>query len=296
MAKKYHGVYAVVCTPFDSNGRFDEAALRKHIRYLVDECRIHSIIPAGSTGEFAFLTREERQQVVAVTIDEVKQKLPVFVGAAACSTAETIGNAQAAQESGADGVMVVPAYYGHLSQDELYYHFSALAQNVDCPIILYNNPGASGSDMLPPLIERLAKYKNVEAIKESSGIMQRVTDIMRRCGDEIEVLCGCDTLVLEMFAMGVEGWVAAPANILAKQCVRLYELAVEQKDFERARALYYKILPVMDLFEGTGKYVQLAKAGLQLMGRSIGEPRKPLLPPEPELVSQLKHLLDDLAE
>ena len=296
MAKKYHGVYAVVCTPFDSTGQFDEAALRRHIRFLVDDCRVHSIIPAGSTGEFATLTKEERKHVVAVTVNEVKKNLPVYVGAASCSTAETIEYAQTAQDLGADGVMVVPPYYGHLSQDELYYHFSTLAQNVDCPIILYNNPGTSGSDILPPLVERLAKYKNIEAIKESSGIMQRVCDIMRRCGDEIEVLCGCDTLVLEMFAIGVEGWVAAPANILAKQCVRLYELAVEQKDFERARELYFKILPVMDLFEGTGKYVQLAKAGLQLIGRNIGEPRKPLLPPEPELVSQLKNMLDDLAE
>lgn len=286
MTKKYRGVFAVACTPFDPSGRVDAAALRRHIRYLVDECKVHGVIPVGSTGEFAFQSKEERNHVIAVTLDEVKKKVPVFAGAASCSTEETIEYAQAAQSLGADGVMVVPSYYGHLSQDELYYHYSTLAQNIDCSIIVYNNPGTSGSDILPPLVERMAAFKNIEAIKESTGIMQRVTDIMRRCGDKIEVLCGCDTLVMEMFAVGVEGWIAAPANILGKQCVRLYELMIEQKDLASARELYYKMLPVLDMFEGTGKYVQLAKAGLQLMGRGIGEPRKPLLPADPELVSR----------
>jgi 4-hydroxy-tetrahydrodipicolinate synthase len=206
MVNKYRGVFAVACTPFDSQGRVDEMALRRHIRFLIDECKVHSIIPVGSTGEFAFLTKEERNRVVAVTLDEVGKQVPVFAGAAACSTAETIEYAQTAQRLGANGVMVVPSYYGHLSQEELNYHYSTLARNVDCSIILYNNPGTSGSDMLPPLVERLAEFKNIEAIKESTGIMQRVTDIMRRCGDQIEVLCGCDTLVMEMFAMGVDGW------------------------------------------------------------------------------------------
>lgn len=294
MTKKFRGVFAVTCTPFDELGRLDLVALRRHIRYLVDECKVQGIIPVGSTGEFAFQTKEERNQIVATTIAEVNRQVPVFAGAAACSTAETIDYAQTAQSLGADGVMVVPSYYGHLDQEELYYHFSTLARNVDCPIILYNNPGTSGSDMLPPLVERLAAYKNIAAIKESSGIMQRVADIMRRCGDQIEVLCGCDTLVLEMFTMGVEGWVAAPANVIGKQCVQLYELMVVKQDMEKARELYFKLLPIMDLFEGTGKYVQLAKAGLQHMGRGIGDPRKPLLPAEPELVGQLKELLTGL--
>jgi 4-hydroxy-tetrahydrodipicolinate synthase len=296
MTKKYRGVFAVTCTPFDSQGNVDEAALRRHIRYLLDDCKVHSIIPVGSTGEFAFQTKEERNRVVAVTVDEVQKKVPVIAGAASCSTAETIEYAQSAQKLGTDGVMVVPSYYGHLSQEELYYHFSTLATNIDFPIIVYNNPGTSGSDILPPLVERLAQFKNIEAIKESTGIMQRVTDIMRRCGDQIEVLCGCDTLTYEMFTVGVEGWVAAPANVIGKQCVKLYELMVEQKDYAKARELWYKMLPVTEMFENTGKYVQLAKAGLQVMGRGIGEPRKPLLPAEPELVCELQALLENLAE
>jgi 4-hydroxy-tetrahydrodipicolinate synthase len=294
MDKKYKGVYTVVCTPFDQQGELDGAALRRHIRWLVDDCRVHGIIPCGSTGEFAFLTEAERKQVVAITVDEVKQRLPVVAGAAACSTRETIMYSRCYQGLGVDAVMVVPPYYGHLSQEELYYHYATLAGAIDLPIVVYNNPGTSGSDILPSTLARLAEFGNIVAVKESTGVMQRVVEIMQRCGDQFEVLCGCDTLVMEMFAMGVEGWIAAPANVAAKRCVEMYELMVVQKDFAKAWELYSQLRPLMDLFESSGLYVQLAKAGLEMMGRSIGLPRKPLLPPSEELKASLKAILDTL--
>lgn len=190
--------------------------------------------------------------------------------------------------------MVVSPYYGSVSQNELYEHFSTLARSISIPIIVYNNPGTSGNDILPPLLARLAEFENIVAVKESSGVMQRVSEIMRLCGDKIEVLCGCDTLVLEMFQMGVEGWVAAPANVIGELCVQLYRVAVEQKDFEKARDLYFRVLPLMDLFESSGQYVQLAKAGLAMLGMPIGNPRKPLLPPEPQLLEELRGILQTL--
>jgi len=294
MEKKYRGVFAVTCTPFDGKGDLDELALRKHIRYLIDTCGVHSIISNGSTGEFAFMTEAERTRVMEITLDEVNQKVPVIIGAAACSTRETIQNAQRAKDAGADGVMVVSPYYGSLSQEELYQHFATLAQSVSIPIIVYNNPGTSKSDILPATVARLAEFDNIVAIKESSGEMQRVSEIMRRCGDKIEVLCGCDTLVLEMFQMGIEGWIAAPANLIGELCVELFDLAVKQKDFNRAKELYYKILPLTSLFESSGKYVQLAKAGLMMRGMSIGEPRKPLLLPDSQLQEELRAILDSL--
>lgn len=292
MNKKILGVYAVACTAFDKEGNFDEAAYRRHIRYLVDTCKVYGIVPAGSTGEFAFLTREERSRVVQAAIDEVAKKVPVFAGSAACATSETISYCQMAEKMGADGVMVVSPYYGHLSQEELYQHFASVAQNIDLPIILYNNPGAAGSDVLPATLERLAKFEQIAAVKESTGIMQRVTDIMRMCGNQVQVLCGCDTLPLEMFAMGVEAWVAAPANVIGKQCVEMYQQAVVKKDYVKARELYYEILPLMDLFETTGQYVQLAKAALEMMGMPVGKPRPPLLPPGADLLITLKEQLE----
>lgn len=294
MPNKYKGVFTVLCTAFDENGNVDQAALRRHIRWLVDDCKVDGLIPCGSTGEFAFLTEQERKQVVGITVDEVKKQVPVIAGSAACATAEVIEYAQHYQELGVDGVMIVPSYYGHLNQEELYYHFSTIANNTGLPIVLYNNPGTSGSDILPATIARLAEFDNIVALKESTGIMQRVVDIRLLVGDRIELLCGCDTLTMEMLSVGVEGWIAAPANIAGKQCRQLYSLMVEQKNSQGAWDLYKKLRPLFDLFENSGEYVALAKAGLEMLGRPVGLPRKPLLPASSELQSQLKAILDTI--
>jgi 4-hydroxy-tetrahydrodipicolinate synthase len=294
MTKQFRGVYAVTCTPFGVDGEVDEAALRRHVRWLLDEGGVQGMIPAGSTGEFAFLSEAERRQVTAVVIDEVGGKVPVIAGAAACATRDTVRFSQMAQELGANGVMVVPPYYGHLSQEELFVHFKTLAANIDIPVMLYNNPGASGSDILPETVARLAPLPRIAAIKESTGIMQRVTEIQSLCGEQIEVLCGCDTLPLEMFLVGVEGWVAAPSNTIARQCVELYRLAVEEKNIPKARELYLKLLPLFALFEGSGQYVQLNKCALEMLGRPIGQPRTPLLPPAMENQARLRQILAGL--
>jgi 4-hydroxy-tetrahydrodipicolinate synthase len=294
MEKKYKGLFVVICTPFDQAGSLDENALRKHIRYLLDECGVDGLIPCGSTGEFAYLSPSERTRVIEITVDEVNHKCQVIAGAAACSTQEVIQNAQSAKQLGVDGVMVVSPYYGGISQNELYVHFATIAQSVDLPIVLYNNTSTTHSDILPETVARLAEFNNIVAIKESTGIMQRVMDLMTKCGDKIEILCGCDTLAFEMFAVGVEGWIAAPANVAPKQCQKLVDLAVVQKDMAQAREYYLKIRPLFDLFEGSGQYVQLAKAGMEMLGRPMGKPRKPLLPPSEELQASLKQILKDI--
>jgi 4-hydroxy-tetrahydrodipicolinate synthase len=292
MDKNYRGVFTVVCTAFNAEENLDEAALRQHIRWLVDDCKVHGIIPCGSTGEFAFLSEQERKRVVAITVDEVKHQVPVIAGSAACSTKEVIEYSQCYQEMGVDGLMIVPSYYGRLTQEALFVHYATIAKNVDRPVIVYNNPGTSGSDLLPTTLARLAAFDRIVAIKESTGIMQRVVDIRLLLGDRIEVLCGCDTLAMEMFAMGVEGWIAAPSNVVGKQCVELYERMVEQKNPSAAWELYRRIRPLFDLFEGSGQYVALAKAGLEMLGRPVGQPRKPQLPPSDEMRAELKVLLD----
>jgi 4-hydroxy-tetrahydrodipicolinate synthase len=125
--------------------------------------------------------------------------------------------------------------------------------------------------------------------------MQRVNEIMRLCGDRVAVLCGCDTLPLEMFLMGVEGWVAAPANAIPRECVALWDLAVVQQDLAAARVLYDVLLPLFELFEGSGQYVQLNKAALERLGRPIGRPRLPLLPASDERQAELAAIMDRIA-
>jgi 4-hydroxy-tetrahydrodipicolinate synthase len=294
MAKKFQGVYAVVCTPFTQDDKIDEVTLRKHLRFLLDEGKVHGIIPNGSTGEFAALTEEERLSVTEITIDEVKGEVPVVVGTASVSTHKTIQYSQFAQNMGADGVMVVPPYYCHPNDEELFYHYKALSENVSIPIVIYNNPSTSGVDMEPSLIARLAELDRISYVKESSGDMTRVAQIMRLCGDKMKIFCGCDTLALEMFAMGVVGWIAPAANMIPQLCVELFELAVVQKDMDQAKGLYFRLLPLFTMFESTGQYIQLTKAGMDMLGRPVGIPRMPLRPPNEQLMQNLKEILDSV--
>lgn len=294
MSKKFEGVYAVLCTPFTRDERIDETALRKHVRFLVDKGKIHGLIPNGSTGEFAALSEAERKAIAEIVIDEVAGKVPVIVGTASVSTKETVMYTRHAANGGADGVMIVAPYYCHPNDEEIFGHYKTIAENSDIEIIIYNNPGTSGVDMQPELIARLAELERISHVKESSGDMTRAAAIQRLCGDKMRIFCGCDNLSLEMFIMGAVGWVAPPANMIPRLCVELYELGAVKKDFEKAKELYFKLLPLFTLFETTGQYIQLTKAGLKILGRPYGVPRKPLLPPTDEHKQQLKEILATL--
>jgi len=291
MNKIFQGVYAVICTPFTQNDKVDETALRKHVRFLVDEGKVHGIIPNGSTGEFTALSEEERKTIAKIVIDEVAGKVPVVAGTASVSTKETVMYTQHAANIGADGVMIVPPYYCHPNNEEIFGHYRTITKNSDIEIIVYNNPSTSGVDMKPELIARLAEFERISHVKESSGDITRVAEIQRLCGDKMRVFCGCDNLSLEMFIMRAVGWIAPVANVLPQLCVELYELASVEKDFEKARKLYFKLLPLFNMFETTGQYIQLTKAGLGILGRPYGIPRKPLLPPTDEHKQKLKEIL-----
>lgn len=294
MAKKFQGVFAVLVTPFTKEDKIDEKILRKHIRYLLDVGKVPGIIPTGSTGECAALSDEERMLVADITISEVDGAVPVIVGTSAAATKDAIRFSQYAQRAGADGVLTLPGYYSHPDPRETVEHYKALSKNIDIPIMVYNNPGPSGVDMKPDLIAKLAEFDNVKYIKESSGDMTRVAAIQRLCGGKLTVFCGCDALSLEMFLMDAAGWVAPPANLIPRQCNQLFELGYMKKDIKKAKQLYLKLLPLFSLFESSGKYVQLTKAGLEILGTPYGPPRKPLLPPDKTLLNEFKTILKDI--
>jgi 4-hydroxy-tetrahydrodipicolinate synthase len=295
MAKKLQGIFAVLVTPFTKDDKIDEKILRKHIRYLIDKGGVHGIMPTGSTGECAALSDEERMLVADIAISEADGAVPVVVGTSAASTKAAIRFSQYAQNAGADGVLTLPGYYSHPDPREICEHYKSLSKNIDIPVMVYNNPSPSGVDMKPGLIAQLAEFDNISYIKESSGDMTRVAEIQRLCGEKLTVFCGCDALAMEMFLMGAAGWVAPPANLIPKQCVKLFELAYVRQDIKKAKEFYLRLLPLFSLFESSGKYVQLTKAGLGILGRPYGSPRKPLLPPDKELLNQFKKILKEIA-
>ena len=161
--------------------------------------------------------------------------------------------------------------------------------------MLYNYPGRTGVDMTPDLIQRLAELDYIQYVKESSGDVTRVSEIIRRSGDKIQVFCGCDTLALESFLLGAVGWVGGVVNVLPKEHVHLFKLACEENDLLGARERYYRMLPTLSLMEGGGKYTQFVKAGCELTAHPVGPPRRPLLPATPEEIEQLRQTLGELA-
>lgn len=291
--EKWHGVFAVMFTPFKDDESLDEKALRQHVEFLIGEGHIHGIICTGSTGEFASLSDDERKKVVDITIKQARHRVPVLVGAAANSTRHTILYSQYAEKAGAEGLMIVHPFYCRPDERELYAHYKAVAASVHIPIMIYNNPYTSGVDMKPELLARLAGVKNIEYVKESSEDIKRVGQIRRLCGDRITIFTGCDNTMLESFLMGADGWVSGSANIIPKQCVELYTLT-SSGQLDEARELYYRMLPLGDMFELEGKFIQYLKAGAELLGRPVGKPRRPLLPPEGKDVRRLQEALEVL--
>ncbi len=296
MTSKLEGIFAVLVTPMTMAEEVDYDTLANHIDYLIEEGGVHGIIPLGSTGEYYALTMEERKKIAETTFEAVQGRVPVVVGANATTTREVIEYCQHAEKCGAAGVLLAAPYYSLPTEDELFEHYKAVNDAIGIPIMLYNFPARSGVDMKPELVQRLAELDNVQYIKESTGDITRVSDIIRLCGDKITVFCGYDSEALENFLLGAKGWVAGASNFIPRVHVKLFDLAVKKRDFSTARELYYKLLPVLAVLEGGGKYIQFVKACCDLMGHPAGPPRRPLLPANPDEVAELKKALDQIRE
>jgi len=296
MTTELRGIYTVLVTPMTAEEEVDYETLASLIDYLIEEGGVHGIIPLGSTGEYYALTAEERKKVVETTFQAVRGRVPVVVGANAPTTREVIEYCQHAEQCGAAGVMLAAPYYSLPTDDELFEHYRAVNEALSIPIMLYNYPARTGVDLTPRLIQRLAELDNVRYVKESSGDITRISEIIRLCGDKITLFCGCDNEALENFVLGAVGWVAGASNFLPKTHVRLFELAVNRRDFVAARELYYKLLPILAALEAGGKYIQFVKACCSLMGRPVGPPRRPLMPASPDEVAELERALGQIRE
>jgi 4-hydroxy-tetrahydrodipicolinate synthase len=290
----FAGIIVPIITPFAADGGIDFAALREHIDYLIG-AGVHGILPAGSTGEALCLSPSEHRALLTETINHVNGRVPVIAGCSANATHAVIANCRLAIDLGADGLLAIHPFYSRPDERELEEHYRAISDSIDRPLIVYNNPHTSGVDALPALLARIASYPHIDYVKESSGDVSRVARLAMLPDRPLQVLCGSDNIALESFSVGATGWVAAIANCIPAECVRLYELAVLQHRSTDALALYRSIYPLLDLAEGTGKFVQVSKAAVELAGRRAGRPRQPLLPLDEALMGQLREALKLIA-
>jgi 4-hydroxy-tetrahydrodipicolinate synthase len=257
---------------------------------------IHGLIPLGSTGEYYALSPDERERVIRTTLEAAGGRVPVVPGTNAGSTRDVVAFSRQAEQLGCAGVMLAAPYYSLPRLDELYDHFRAVNDTIGVPIMIYNYPGRTGVDMPPDFIERLAGLNNVRYVKESTGEMPRITELLRRCGDRLGVFCGCDTIALECLMVGAIGWVGGVVNVLPASHAQLYELVVEKQDYPAARKLFFEMLPTLELMEGGGKYTQWVKSACGLLGHDCGPPRRPLAAATEAERGQLRDALGCVAE
>jgi len=293
MKSALKGVIAALVTPMTAREELDLDRLGEIVNYLIAE-GVQGLAPLGSTGEYYALCPEERKAVVKATLEAAAERVPIIVGVNAGSTRNVVEYACEAQSLGADGVLLAAPYYSLPTANELFEHFRIVNEAIGIPIMLYNYPGRTGVDMTPALVERLAELKNVRYIKESTGDLKRMEEILHRVGGKLGVFCGCDTLALESLRLGAVGWVGGVVNLLPKEHVQLFDLACDESDGHAAQKLYHRLLPILSLMEGEGKYTQFVKAGCELVGRPVGPPRRPLLPPTPEEIGRLRQKLNVL--
>jgi 4-hydroxy-tetrahydrodipicolinate synthase len=268
----FKGAIVALVTPF-KKGRVDEEALRALIEMQISN-GTDGIVPCGTTGESATLSHEEHDRVIEITIEAVKKRVPVIAGTGSNSTAEALRLTRHAHEAGADGVLMVTPYYNKPTQEGLYQHFRAIAAEVPIPVILYNVPGRTGGNLLPETVLRLASVPNIVGIKEASGSLKQIMDVIHLCPDDFSVLSGDDAVALPVLAMGGSGVVSVFANVAPADMAGMID-AYQAGDMAKARKMHYRMLPLMDaLFIETNPIP--VKAALAMMGLIDYEFRLPL--------------------
>jgi 4-hydroxy-tetrahydrodipicolinate synthase len=269
----FSGAIVAIVTPF-REGRLDEEAYRGLIDWQIAN-GTSAIVPCGTTGESPTLSFEEHKRVIDVCIDQVKGRVPVIAGTGGNSTAEAVELTDHARAAGADASLQVVPYYNKPTQEGLYLHFARIAE-VGLPLILYNIPGRTGVNMLPETVGRLSKLANVVGIKEASGNLQQMAEVVAACGEGFTLLSGDDTIVLPVMAIGGKGVISVVSNVAPRLMSDLCA-AYLSGDNNLARRLYYKMLPLAQaMFYETNPVP--VKAALGMMGKCGPECRLPLAP------------------
>jgi 1-pyrroline-4-hydroxy-2-carboxylate deaminase len=268
------GVFSAITTPFRPDLTVDHALLADHVAWLVDQ-GVRGIVPLGSLGEGATLTAPEKVEVLATCRKATAGRVPLVAGIGTLSTADAVALAREAARVACDGVMVLPPYVYRGDIRETLAHMSAVIEATPLPCMLYNNPIAYGTDITPVQLGDLARHDNLVAVKESSGDIRRVTEILQRHEDRFSVFVGLDDAIVEGVAAGAVGWIAGLVNALPAESVQLFALATGGRSAD-ARALYDWFLPLLRL-DTVPKFVQLIKLVQQEVGRGSARVRPPRL-------------------
>ena len=272
----FTGTATAIVTPMTATG-IDYDALARFIEFQI-ESGINAIVVMGTTGENATIEPEDQKKVIAFTVEKAAHRVPVIAGTGTNNTEHVLRNTKNACEVGADAVLVVTPYYNKATQNGLIRHFTAGADASTVPVILYNVPGRTGVNLLPKTVAALAEHPNIVAVKEATGNMAQMVEIMALCGDKIDVYSGEDALTVPMMAMGAAGTISVLSNVVPRQAVAMTD-ACKAGDFRTAADWQCRLLPLINALFSEVNPIP-AKAAVSAMGFGEDYLRLPLTPME----------------
>lgn len=273
---RFEGIYTPVVTPYGDDFSIDKDRFAEVIEHLIS-AGVHGLIVAGTTGEYYAQTTQERIELMKLAKDLIKGRLPLIVGTGAIRTEDSIVFAENAKAIGADALLIATPPYAYPTSREIALHALAIDRAANLPAMLYNYPGRMSVMMDEEVLDRLGRSVNFCAIKESSGDINRV-HLLARDYPHIQLSCGMDDQALEFFAWGARSWVCAGSNFAPEAHIALYKACAIEGDFDKGRRIMTAMLPLMNVLEQGGKFVQCIKYGLSLRGIPVGPPRRPLQP------------------
>ena len=273
----FEGIFPPHVTPFDERREVDEQALRELVNFWI-ESGVHGLVTCASNGEGPYLSREERKKVIKVVLEEVGGRKPVIVGVSSPGTRGVVEQAKEAQELGADGILLTPPFYYKPSDAELLEHYRYVLKGLDIPVILYNVPKFVGYNVSIDVIRKVVEeFDNVVGIKDSSGLIWRISELIRLVGDKISVLAGTGDLILSTLLLGGKGAIVGVAIFAPEMAVDLYN-AYKSGNMERARELQLKLTLLNEVVIKKFNQLSATKEALKLRGKPGGLPRLPALP------------------
>lgn len=273
----FKGMATAIVTPMTPTG-IDYEALGQFLEFQIAS-GINGIVVMGTTGENATIEPEDQKRVIAYTVEKVNHRVPVIAGTGTNNTEHVLANTRNACQVGADAVLVVTPYYNKATQNGLIQHFTTVADASTVPMIVYNVPGRTGCNLLPKTLAKLAEHPNIVGVKEATGNMAQMVEIMHLCGDKLDVYSGEDALTVPMMAMGAAGTISVLSNVVPKQAVAMSDACLAG-DYQTAAKLQCDLLPLIDALFSEVNPIP-AKAAVSAMGYGQEVLRLPLTPMEP---------------
>ncbi|WFU12882.1 dihydrodipicolinate synthase family protein (plasmid) [Rhizobium sp. CB3090] len=287
----FRGVFPYLATPVHSDESVNSEMLGRVCDHLI-RAGVHGLAPLGSTGEFAYLSHSARATVVKATVEATAGRVPVIAGVASTTTADAVAQARSYERMGADGILAVLEAYFPLSEQQVETYFTAIADAVDIPVVIYTNPNFQRSDLTLSVIERLSLHRRIVGIKDASTNTGRLLSIMQRCGDDISVFAASSHIPAAVMMIGGKGWMAGPACIAPRQSVALFEHCASGR-WDEAMAVQRRLWKLNEAF-ARFNLAACIKAGLLIQGFDVGSPIAPQSPLSVEDRRELEHLLSEL--